>query len=91
MPFAIPVLGRHRLHRLPGLLMSPRSASGAFPLLGKPGEATENHSGEQFYGSEGNLSEGLVTSSAQWGQAGGKGGAGCLESCSHPLGPFSSP
>lgn len=34
----------------PLLLMSPRSASGAFLLLGKPGEAPAKHSGGRFCG-----------------------------------------
>lgn len=31
-----------------------------------------------------------MTASDQWGQTGEKGGAGCLESCSYLLVPFSS-
>lgn len=52
LPLAIPILGRHRLHSLPGspAVDVPKSSFRGFPTSWEAGEATENHSGEHFCG-----------------------------------------
>lgn len=76
LPFAIPILGRHRLRSLPGspAVDVPKISFRGFPTSW---EAGRSHC-KPLWGAglwlEGNAGEGLVTASTQWDQGGGMGG-----------------